>query len=222
MKALKHPPILVLLFIAILTGCAQSGEKTNTSETAVDEVETSGPTVIYDGIKTGSYIDWQATHLGGVNARVGKIYCKEGSVQVKGGSVSAANIEMDMNSMTEDKLDEDQATELLGHLKSPDFFDLEKHGNCTFELTKIIPMEGKYNSQVIGGLTILSVSKNITFKANIDVQESEVSIVSEKFEVDRSDWGLTYNEEGTAGVPLDYLISDEIAFAINVTVTKGQ
>ena len=73
---------------------------------------------------------------------------------------------------------------------------------------------------VTGNLTILDVTKSITFKANISINENEVSVISEDFSIDRTEWGLTYHVEGSEGVPVDYLIANDIGFTINLTVTK--
>ncbi|MDA3882878.1 MAG: hypothetical protein PF481_06315, partial [Bacteroidales bacterium] len=59
-----------------------------------------------------------------------------------------------------------------------------------------------------------------TFLANVFVADSSVSIASEDFSVDRRKWGLNYNTEGTKGVPVDYLIANDVGFTIYVTVTK--
>ena len=52
------------------------------------------------------------------------------------------------------------------------------------------------------------------------VSDKEVSIKSEKFSIDRRDWGLTYNMEGTAGVPAEYLIDNRVEFKIDLMVTR--
>ncbi|MFT5184978.1 MAG: lipopolysaccharide export system protein LptA, partial [Flavobacteriales bacterium] len=63
-------------------------------------------------------------------------------------------------------------------------------------------------------------SNNVTFNANVDVTENNVSVKSETFEIDRSDWNMVYNAEGSEGVPLDYIISDDIELAISFSVAK--
>ena len=72
----------------------------------------------------------------------------------------------------------------------------------------------------MGNLTMLDVTKSITINANVKVSENEVSVKSEDFKINRTDWGLSYNTEGTAGVPVDYLIANDIGFTIDVTITK--
>jgi polyisoprenoid-binding protein YceI len=71
-----------------------------------------------------------------------------------------------------------------------------------------------------GNLTIMDITKSITFKANVSVSDANISVKSEDFAVNRTDWNLTYNTEGTAGVPVDYLIANDVGFTIDVTLNK--
>ena len=69
-------------------------------------------------------------------------------------------------------------------------------------------------------LTILDVSKSISFKANLDISDTKISVNSEDFSINRTDWGLTYNTEGTVGIPVDYLNANDIGFSIDVSMSK--
>ena len=79
---------------------------------------------------------------------------------------------------------------------------------------------GDFNTKVEGNLTIMGQTKSIVFSANIEVSDMGVSINSENFSIDRRDWGLTYHIEGSEGVPVDYLITNDIGFTIKVALTK--
>jgi polyisoprenoid-binding protein YceI len=128
---------------------------------------------------------------------------------------------MDMNNFTVENFeDQESIDKLAGHLKSDDFFKVATYPVSTFELATITSQEGDYNSMITGNLTILGVTKSIAFNANVMVSDASVSVKSEDFVVNRTDWGLTYNTEGTAGVPADYLISNDIGFTIDITLNK--
>src|ERR1700690_520206 len=51
-----------------------------------------------------------------------------------------------------------------GHLKSPDFFDVEKYPTMTFHSTKV-EAKGNNHFHVTGNLTIKDVTKEVTFDA---------------------------------------------------------
>lgn len=140
---------------------------------------------------------------------------------VNNNQLSNVIVDMDMSSFTVDNFeDAESKNKLTGHLKSDDFFKISTFPTSKFELTSLEESTGDFNSLISGNLTILDVTKNISFEANVNVSANEVSIKSKDFVVDRRDWGLSYNTEGTTGVPTDYLISDEVGFTINIIVQK--
>lgn len=211
-----------LAIAGLLVACGDSGKKAETGEAKkVEEVKTD-KTVTLNKVKDGSHLTWRATHLGGAQPRFGKIFLKEGSVLLNDGKVTNATAIIDMNTLTVENFaaGAPEIEKLRGHLLAGDFFDVEKHPTSKFELTSIDATTGDYNSKVTGNLTIMGKTKSITFNASVKSDDSMLSIDSEKFSVDRSDWGLTYNAEGTAGVPVDYLIADDITFEIDLTMTK--
>jgi len=210
----------MLIILVMISACTNNEKQIASTEAAAVNILKTTNTATFKKVKPGSYVDWRASHLGGVDPRAGKIYCKNATILVNNGKVSNASIIIDMAQMTVESLPEDEAQNLVEHLKSADFFHIEKHPTSKFELTHLASLQGEYNSKVTGNLTILGLSKSITFNANINVSENEVSIKSEDFSINRSDWGLTYHAEGTVGVPLDYLISNSIGFTIAVTIMK--
>ena len=70
---MKKITLIALVFGALLASCSDSGKKVEANEAeAVETVETE-TTVEYKTIKDGSYLDWRASHLGGVEPRFGKV-----------------------------------------------------------------------------------------------------------------------------------------------------
>ncbi|MGB0888051.1 MAG: YceI family protein [Vicingaceae bacterium] len=219
---MKKLTLVALVFGAFLTSCSDSGKKIEASDAAEVETVQTETTVEYNKIKEGSYLDWRASHLGGVEPRFGKMYAQTASVLVNNGKVTNAAIEVDMNSLTVDNFEGDEETtnKLRTHLLSPDLFNTEMYPASKFELTSIGEGTDGFNSSVTGNLTILDATKSITFNANVTVSENEVSVVSEDFAITRQDWGIVYHTEGDEGVPAEYIIANEIGFTINVTLTK--
>jgi polyisoprenoid-binding protein YceI len=83
------------------------------------------------------------------------------------------------------------------HLRSPDFFDVENHPEMTFRSTSIRHVRGS-EFAVTGDLTIRGVTKPVeiavTFEGvGINPWGAEVAGVSALAEVNREDWGLTWN-----------------------------
>lgn len=214
--------VLSLAVIGLaLTSCSD-GTQVEASDAANVNLIENAKTITYDNVDESSKLDWGASHFGGAAPRFGIISLKSAEFLVNDNLLTNANVEIDMSTLRVDNFGEDTASQnqLTGHLVSADFFDVPNHPTSSFELTGIESIEGDFNSTLTGNLTIMNISKSISFKANVDVSDNEVSMKSEKFILDRTDWELIYNIEGSEGVPIDYIISNDLEFTIDVTVSK--
>ncbi len=122
---------------------------------------------------------------------------------------SAVTVDMDATS-----LDTDTA-KLTGHLKSADFFDVEKFPKATFKSTAIkAGGEKGATHTVTGNLELHGVTKAISFPATIKVAPGSVTVDAE-FAINRKDFGLNY--PGKA----DDLIRDDVVVKLTVHATKA-
>lgn len=137
------------------------------------------------------------SHSGGFKTFTGYFTVKDGAPVGNEHKVS-----IDMTSTFTD------AEKLTGHLKSPDFFDVEKFPQSTFDITEL-----KKNSDtdytVAGNFTLHGVTKNITFPATVSKNGETVKINS-KFDIKRKDFGIVY-----AG-KTDDLIRDEVVIELDL------
>jgi polyisoprenoid-binding protein YceI len=107
------------------------------------------------------------------------------------------------------------------HLRSADFFDVEKYGQITFEKTSFKPVDGN-SYELKGKLTIKGVSKEVKLDVefggvNKDPWGNEKAGFSLEGKLNRSDWGLTWNAPlETGGV----LVSDEVKISAEVQYVK--
>jgi polyisoprenoid-binding protein YceI len=100
---------------------------------------------------------------------------------------------------------------LTKHLKSPDFFDVEKFPTATFRSTEI-RKEGAGHT-ITGDLTLHGVTKRISFPATIEVTNSAVNANAE-FSLNRQDFGIAY-----AGMP-DDLIRDLVVIKLSLGLQR--
>ena len=219
---MKTTTVVLVTAGIILASCSNNGNEATVKEAEKVIKEQTEVTSKYTSIADESYLSWRASHLGGVQPRYGKVYLKEVELLVNDKTLSNASVTVDLSSITVYNFGDDQesADKLRGHLMNADFFNVDTYPTAKFELTGISAKEGEYNSEVTGNLTILDATKSITFSANVLVDEDQVSIKSEDFSVDRTLWGLTYHVEGSEGVPVDYLIDDQVGFTIHLIVKK--
>jgi len=100
---------------------------------------------------------------------------------------------------------------LTKHLKSPDFFDVEKFPTATFRSTGI-RKEG--DGHVISGdLTLHGVTRQISFPATVSATEAQV-MASAEFSIDRQDFGIAY-----PGMP-DDLIRDLVVVKLSLALPR--
>jgi len=118
---------------------------------------------------------------------------------------SRVSVDIDTNSIFSDD------DKLTGHLKSADFFEVEKYPKATFVSTKIVPdsAKGAGNYTVTGDFDLHGQKKSITFPAKITMSDAEVAVDTE-FSINRKDFGIVY-----AG-KTDDLIRDDVVIRLNL------
>lgn len=108
-----------------------------------------------------------------------------------------------------------EAGGLADHLRTADFFGVEKYPKATFISTKIATdkEKGENNYSVTGDLDFHGVKKSITFPAKIVVADNEVTVDSEFF-INRRDFNVNY--DGRA----NDLIRDEVVLTFNIKAPR--
>jgi polyisoprenoid-binding protein YceI len=139
----------------------------------------------------------------------------------------SAKLAYDVADATKSKLEVDIDTASIdtreaqrdGHLRGPDFFDAEKFPKMTFK-SKRIERTGAGRYKVVGDLTI----RGVTAEAALDVEQTgsgkdpwgnERLGFSAKGSIERSKWGLTWNQVLEAGA---VLVSDKVDIDVEVQV----
>lgn len=105
------------------------------------------------------------------------------------------------------------------HLKTPEFFDAEKHPAITFRSKKITPDGGK-NYKATGDLTIRGVTKEVIL--NVENLSDEVTDMwklqrrglAARVRVSRKEFGLAFDPEGA-------MVSDAVDIMLDVEVTRA-
>lgn len=139
----------------------------------------------------------------------GKFEKLTGSVSASGEDPTGAevSVSIDMSSVKTD------SEKLDGHLKSADFFDVEKFPFAEFKSTAITAVgEDKTAFNVTGNLTLHGITKQIVFPAKIVLSAGKVEMESE-FSINRKDFGIIY-----PGMP-DDLIRDEVVIKLKLDAT---
>jgi polyisoprenoid-binding protein YceI len=204
----------VTLFVTAMVVVSCKKEKPLASENNEVTTTKEGNPFIVDTLN--SKIGWKGYKIfkSENTGHFGTLKFESGDVTVKDGKLESGKFVADMNSLTSEDLKSDaaQLEKLNGHLKSGDFFEVEKFPTASYEITKVTPSAGgDYNTLLDGNLTVKGISKPVQFKANVSVKEGEVSIATEPKDIQREEFGVKFKAPAENGV-----IKDEITLQISI------
>ena len=107
------------------------------------------------------------------------------------------------------------------HLRSADFFDVQKFPELTFVSTKVTGLKGNH-AKLLGKLTIHGVTKNVALDLEIggvekDSGGTERADFTAKTKINRKDYGLTWNDFVESG---GALVGDDVEITIEAEGTR--
>jgi len=149
----------------------------------------------------------------------GLINVQSGEFTIKDGKLVSGKFEIDMNSIVDkDLTDETWNAKLVGHLKSPDFFDVEKFPKATFEITKAVTFSGGVGT-VKGNLTIKGKTNPVEFKATMHKTSEDLKFYGLVI-IDRSKYDIKYGSGSFFENLGDKTIYDEFKVRLNIVSTE--
>ncbi len=158
-----------------------------------------------------SKINWAAKKIGG--GHTGTIQIDSGVLTYDGKSLTGGTFLINMSSITSDNL------RVTNHLKSDDFFAVEKNPNSKFEITKV-SAAGTGRVNITGNLTIKGISKPISFPAAIKYQNDLIVAVANGIRVDRTKYDMKFRSKTFFLDIGDRAVDDEFELNINLLAKK--
>lgn len=206
--------LVIPAFFALAAVVSCKKEKPLSSDS--NEVATTKDGTQYVVDTLNSRVEWKGYKIfkSENTSHFGTIKFESGDVTVKEGRLESGKFVADMASLTSEDLknDTENLNKLNGHLKSGDFFEVEKFPTASYEITKVTPSsEGDYNTLLDGNLTIKGITKPVQFKANVSVKDGLVNIATEPKDIMREEFGVKFQASAENGV-----IKDEVTLQINV------
>lgn len=159
--------ILISIFIILLSSFSV------TAQTKTVEVKADKSTLSWNGYKIAG-------------GHTGNIKLKSGSLTFDGYVLTSGKFVLDMTSISVTDIKGANAEKLLTHLKSDDFFSIDKYEEATLVIHTASPVN-EYQYVLIGDLTIKGITKPIKFEAFVKEQSAGASI-----RVDRTDYNIKY------------------------------
>ncbi len=176
-----------LALIAIVAIITFSFTKVNAQQ---KEIKIENSKVVWKGYKvTGS-------HEGTINLKSGFLTFNEGNL-------NGGEFVMNMNSLITTDLEGEYKGKLEGHLKSDDFFGVEKNPTAALIFTKV-EQNGKSAYKVTGDLTIKGITKQIVFDFSVYGNKATTSL-----KIDRTKYDVRYGSTSFFDNLKDKAIYDE-------------
>jgi len=142
----------------------------------------------------------------------------EGTIKGDMDDLTGAEVDVKIDAASIDTRDEKRDE----HLRSADFFEVEKYPHMTYKSTKVTKT-GEKTYTIDGELTIRDVTRPVTLEAEflgkaVDPWGNEKVGFSAKGKLNRKDFGLTWNAPLEAG---GVLVGDEVTIQLEVQATKA-
>jgi len=165
--------------------------------------------------KAHSEATFQVRHL--VTKVRGHFSDFEGTIQVERDKPEASSVEFVVKAASIDTGNPDRDK----HLRSADFFDVEKTPEIRFKSSRIAA-KGKDIYEVAGTLTIRGVSKEVTLPVSFlgfakDPWGNDKAGFSTEITLNRKDFGLMWNKALDSG---GWLLGDEAYITVNIEASR--
>lgn len=158
-------------------------------------------------------VEWYAEKITGFHE--GNLKLKSGEFLVVSNIIKTAEFEIDMNTIVcTDLTDKTYNDQLIGHLKSDDFFGVAKFPTAKFVLTSPILFE-KGTAVVRGNLTIKGITNQIEFKA-VFQKLADGFKINANIIIDRTKFDIKYGSGSFFENLGDKTIYDEFKIKLNL------
>jgi polyisoprenoid-binding protein YceI len=211
MKTGKIFIALAALLVATAFTLKTADKKTTKS---VSEFENGSYTVDTEN----SEVEWVGRKI--AYSHNGTLELASGTLEFSGDQLVGGKFDFDMTSIKNNDIeDAGKNAKLVGHLKSDDFFSVEKFPTATFKITNVTEASGDATHQITGDLTIKGITHPLTFDAN--VKEVNGTITAEAdLTFDRSKYDVKFSSGSFFENLGDKAIYDDVEMAVNLVAKK--
>ncbi len=169
-----------------------------------------------------SRLEWTGRNI--FKKHFGTIAISGGEITVNDSEVTGGTITLDMQTIKNSDLqNQDENSLLIRHLKSDDFFDVERFPTAGFELLEcgvlVGATPGSPNYFIKGMLTLKGVTKEISIPAIIVPGENGNVKAQACFDIDRTEWGVIYGSGKLFERLGIHLVNDTISLEIFITTS---
>tara|TARA_R110002096_G_scaffold222171_3_gene411025 strand:- start:55 stop:633 length:579 start_codon:yes stop_codon:yes gene_type:complete len=161
------------------------------------EIKTENSKVVWKGYKvTGSH--------------QGVIAIKSGQLTFNEGRLTGGDFTIDMSTISNTDLEGEYKGKLEGHLKSDDFFGVEKFPTATLIFTKV-NSTGKNSYEVTGDITIKGKTDTVTLDVSVYGNKANASL-----KIDRTKFDVRYGSTSFFDGLKDKAIYDDFDLVVDL------
>lgn len=185
--------------------------------------------VVQDGVyqidTEKSVVEWTGRNIN--NRHYGRIAISSGEIAVMHGLPVSGRFVLDMNTITNlDLQDEGWRGMLHRHLKSEDFFDVERYPTAHFELRAASLIAGATpglpNTEISGLLTVKDTARPLCFPAMIAPQADGILKAQAALDLDRTLWKVHYGSGKLYERLGMHLVNDLISIELFIAARKTE
>lgn len=176
----------------------------STTTQAIEPIEKETKTVNTEK----STVTWKAYKVTG--SHTGTVDLNSGALMFEDGALVGGEFSVNMTTLTATDLEGEYKDKLVGHLKSDDFFSVEKHNESTLVFTGI-KATGKNAYEVTGDLTIKGITKPVTFDLSVYGSKATATL-----KVDRAEYDVRYGSGSFFDNLGDKTIYDEFDLVVDL------
>ncbi len=150
------------------------------------------------------------THTGTINA--GKVNASLDEI----GQLERFRIDVDMTTIRNEDIKKDKMrVKLENHLRSADFFYVEKYPVASFEMSSY---DGK---NMTGTMYIRGITKPLTVPASLEKLPDGSWSFAADFTFNRQDFNVNYQNSGILGTAKNKLIADDIEIKVRLALSEA-
>ena len=155
-----------------------------------------------------STITWVGKKVTGQHT--GNISFQEGTLTFKKNKLTGGNFTVNMTSITCTDLSGEWRDKLLGHLKSDDFFGVDKFKTATLAFKKI-KAKGNDVYTISGDLTIKGITNPVSFDLTVNKDKATTTL-----KINRTKYGIKYGSGSFFDNLGDKTINDDFELTVNL------
>lgn len=188
-------------------------------DTSKVRINQGGTSAAVKSAQDGNYvIDPATSTIGWIGENItgkkhnGNVQVKSGSFTLLNGELQSGEIIIDMKSIKNEDLAGDAQAKLERHLKSPDFFDVDKYSEAKYVI-KSATKKDKIQYEIVGDLTIKGITKE--FKTSLIIApNNDGASIAGAIAFDRAAFDVRYGSGKFFDNLGDQMIKDEVILKV--------